>query len=165
MLLHPAGHRLIFSMSQKRMVRVQAGGKICGFLQTTPLQSKHAHLLLLLFLVCRCGILDQVKSTKISEDKKFRKTEKGVVKSKKKKFKWRDLFSYDVQEGFSLFSLIFRTSSDTAGSYHAGHGKQNMLVMFSTLAYLLLFVDFFLFCFGEHVTLLCLITEISRLCI
>lgn len=85
MLPHPAGHRLIFSMSQKRMVRVWAGGKICVFLQTTPLQSKHVHFLLLCFWFADVG-LDQVKSTKISEDKNFRETEKGVVKSIKEKF-------------------------------------------------------------------------------
>lgn len=54
-------------------------------------------------------------------------------------------------------------SSDIAGSYHAGCGKQNMLVVFSRLAYLLLFVDF---CrLGEHVTLLCLITQITSVCL
>lgn len=161
MLLHPAGHRLIFSMSPKRMVRVWAGSKICAFFKL-HLGNQSMHFLLLLFMACRCGIrLSEI----CIEYKNFRKTEKLVVKSIKKSFSEKISLVMMCKKAspFFLCFLGHDLSSDTADSYHVGHGKQNMLLVFSRLALLLLFVDFCLL--GEHVTLLCLITQITCLCL
>lgn len=119
------------------------------------LGNQNLHFLLLLFLACRC----EIRSSEIhTEDKNFRKTGKLVIKSIKK------CFSEDVSlvmckkaSPFFLWFLGHDLSFDTTGSYHAGYGKRNTLVVFSRLVYLLLFLIF--------VILLCLITQITCLCI
>lgn len=153
MPLHPAGHRVIFSMSQKRMVTIWA--RFVWFFFKLHLGNQNVHFLLLQFLACRC----EIRSSEIhTEDKKFRQTEKLVVKSITKCFS-EEISSVMCKKDSPFLFSGHDLSFDTAGSYHAGYAKQNMLVVCSRLAYLLLFVDFCLL--GEHITLLCLITQLA----
>lgn len=76
MPLHPAGHRVIFSMSQKRMVTIWA--RFVWFFFKLHLGNQNVHFLLLQFLACRC----EIRSSEIhTEDKKFRQTEKLLEKA------------------------------------------------------------------------------------